>query len=78
MAGVVFFPTVEGTIVREIYRVVGPDEVEVIVDATHDHLGSGGWALLHCTALERRADDEVTGAILFGPAECDDPVVLDP
>ena len=30
------FPTVEGTIVREIYRVLGPDEIEWIIDSTHD------------------------------------------
>lgn len=71
------FPTVEGTIVREIYRVTGPDEIEYIVDTTHD-LGSGSWQLFRCTGLERRGDDELTDAILFGPIGCGEPVVVYP
>ena len=36
------FPTVEGTMVREIYRVVGPDEIEWIIDSTHEHSAPDG------------------------------------
>ncbi len=70
--------TVEGGIVREIYRVLGPDEIEWISDLTHDPLSSGGWHLTLCTALEDVGEDELTGAILFQPTGCDHPIVLEP
>jgi len=69
--------SVEGTIIRVIYRILGPDEIEFIVDWSHD-LGQRPWDLMRCTGLERRADDELTGAILFDPTQCDSPIQLDP
>jgi hypothetical protein len=71
-------PTVEGGIIREIYRVLGPDEIEVIIDWTHDPLGQGGWQLMRCTALEQTDGGGVTGEVGFTAESCDDPVTLEP
>jgi hypothetical protein len=71
-------PTVEGTIVREIYRVIARDEIELIVDATHDHLGSGGWAIHHCTGLARRSAEGQPDVILFEPTGCGQTILTDP
>ena len=68
-------PTVEG-MARAIYRVVGPDEIEWIIDASPG-LGSS-WYLFRCTALERSGSDELSGAILFEPSGCGDPVEVQP
>ena len=69
--------SVEGTVVREIYRVLDTGEIEFIVDWSHD-LGARPWQLMRCTGLEQRADDELTGAILFDPTGCDDPEEIEP
>jgi hypothetical protein len=71
-------PTVEGGIVREIFRVLGPDEIEFIIDWTHDPLGPGGWQLMRCAALEQIDAGGVTGAVDFIAASCEEPVRLDP
>ena len=71
-------PTVEGTIIREIYRVLARDEIEVIMDTTHDHLGSRRWELYRCTGLERRTAPEDPGYIYFEGTGCDQPVIIDP
>ncbi len=60
------YPTVEGAIVREIYRVVGPDEIEWIIDATHGpRLGPLVPLPLH--GPRAPGSDELSGAILFEP-----------
>jgi hypothetical protein len=71
--------TVEGAVVRQVYRILGRNEIAWIVDATHDPLSSGGWHMMRCATLDRLpADDEVTGAILFAPNACDPPTQLSP
>lgn len=70
--------TVEGAVVRHIYRILGTDEIEWIVDASRDNLGSRSWQLMRCTALEQGDDDEVSGAILFMPTDCEHAIVLEP
>lgn len=72
------FPTVEGTIVREIYRVIGEGQVEVVADATHDHLGSGRWHIQRCESLERQDELVEPAAIFFLPESCRDSIALDP
>lgn len=68
--------SIEGTIVRQIYRVLGTDEIEVITDWSHD-LGARPWDLVRCTALEQGEDDEVSDTIPFEPTGCDDPEPLE-
>ena len=70
--------TVEGGIVREIYRILGPDEIEWIIDWTHDPLGQNGWQLMRCTELEQSDDGGVTGAVAFTATSCDHAVTLEP
>ena len=71
--------TVEGALVRQVYRILGRNEIAWIVDATHDPLSSGGWHLMRCATLERLpVDDELTGAILFAPDACEPPIQLSP
>ena len=70
--------TDEGAIVREIYRSLGPGEIELIVDWTRDPLGPHGWQLMRCTRLEQSDGGGVTGAVAFTAAGCDDPMPLEP
>jgi hypothetical protein len=71
-----FGPTVEGALIRTVFRVLDEEEVEVIVDATHDPLATAGWTLMRCTSLER--GPEVAGeAVQFGPGSCDEPIDLE-
>ena len=69
--------SIEGTVVRQIYRILGTDEIEIITDWSHD-AGHRQWDRVTCTALDQGDDDEVSGAILFEPTGCDDPVLLEP
>jgi hypothetical protein len=70
-------PTVEGGVVRHIYRVLGPDDIEWLTDWTHDPLSSGGWERRRCTELEID-EGRVTGEVVFTPTSCDEPEPLEP
>ncbi|MGQ0607442.1 MAG: hypothetical protein ACT4OQ_03145, partial [Chloroflexota bacterium] len=68
--------TVEGARILDIWRVIGPGEVELYADATHDYGGALSWQLYRCTSLdgERREDE---GVIFFGLGARDTPIQLD-
>ncbi|MGH2446411.1 MAG: hypothetical protein ACRDGD_10285 [Candidatus Limnocylindria bacterium] len=65
--------SVEGTTIVTIYRVIGPGEVEVYIDWTHDY--GGTWQLHRCTTLDSFDGDDET--IHFGLGECDAPIQLE-
>ena len=67
--------TLEGTNFLSIWRVLGPQSVELYADSTHDHLGDMAWQLYRCTSLDVLADAEGTPS--FGIGACDSPVQLE-
>lgn len=68
--------TIEGARILDIWRVIGPGEVELYADATHDHGGSLTWQPYRCTSLDvERSEDD--GVIYFGLGACDTPIHLE-
>jgi hypothetical protein len=43
--------TVEGDPITRIIRVLGPDQIQIFVDATRDSWGSGQWEEVRCSRL---------------------------
>jgi hypothetical protein len=69
--------SIEGTVIRNVYRILSGGDVELITDWSHD-LGQRPWDIVLCRAIERPADGEPTGTLLFDPTSCDAPVTLEP
>ena len=44
-------PTIEGAPITTIYRVLGPGQVEIIIDTRQDPYSNRGWAHLLCPRL---------------------------
>ena len=69
--------TVEGGRVLDIWRVIGPENVELYVDATHDRGGSMSWQLFRCTTIDGvRGLFEQEDVLSLGPGACDHPIRL--
>lgn len=58
-------PTTEGDPITMIFRVLGPERVEIFVDTTQDSFGVPGWTRFDCTALAQTFGRELG----FGPGE---------
>lgn len=69
--------SVEGGRILEIWRVVGPGDIELYVDSTHDFAGGPGWQLYRCVSLEGIPSAEEGGMVFAGIGECDHPIQLE-
>jgi hypothetical protein len=49
-------PSIEGNYITTIYRVLGPGEIEVLIDSTRDPFGAGRWEQSQCAGLSLAAD----------------------
>ena len=67
-------PSVEGTRTLMIWRVLGPESVELYRDTTHDFRGRAWWDLYRCTSLA--VIDDAEGTPYFGLDLCDSPIQL--
>lgn len=67
--------TLEGAPNLSIWRVLGPESVELYSDPTHDMGGGTSWTLYQCASID--VSDDAEGTPYFGLGACDHEIRLD-
>ncbi|MEX2315232.1 MAG: hypothetical protein WD628_05890 [Thermomicrobiales bacterium] len=69
-----FQPTIEGAMLKTIYRSLGDGIVEVIYDTSNDQFGNQGWSVASCTGATLADEREQFAIHLIG---CGEPTAIE-